>query len=394
MNNCDYSYGVARNGRFNLWRGYWLLSAALAFQAFAGAAATNSAVSLETKVRIVLFCPADLDFPPGAAHRLTQAADACDKFYFDWMNHWGYPPAVKSLFVRNASGAAEVLQVRGEDDAASGKYSEPNFADYVMRRAGSQFHLQTNGVVWWIFIYLGDRPARFNDFAGAGNPRIGGWAMVNYDTIAGEIRPELGLSEGFNGEFHLRGTIHELGHAFGLPHIGPDASLGFGNSLMGPTTAEYAKRNLPKPEQAYLPEACAAMLWKHPIFSGTAKDRDVIAKVKLADYKPAYNSTNDTITISGKVETDQPAHSVVLIDDLGGRNEYWKQSHAARITPDGTFKMEINKPAKASGHYRILFCLDNGMVTGDGVHIRFVNRGDIKKSYQFHDGTFQFDGDE
>jgi len=215
--------------------------------------------------------------------------------------------------------------------------------------------------------------------------------MVNYDSVSGEIRADLGLAEGFNGEYFLKGTIHELGHAFGLPHVGPDLSVGLGNSLMGPSTTVYARRKYPKAEQVYLTESSSAMLWKHPVFCGTAMGRVQPANVKLVDYKPRFNRTNDTVIISGKLVADQLAHSVVLIDDEGRPNdEYWSKSHTARISPDGIFQIKINKPAKVKGHFRILFCFENGLVTGDGTNITFGNRGDIRKFYNFRNDDFQF----
>lgn len=127
------------------------------------------------------------------------------------------------------------------------------------------------------------------------------------------------------------------------------------------------------------------MLWKHPIFSGTAR------RVKLVDYKAVFNRAGDSVTISGKLIADQPAHSVVLMDDRGRPNdEYWVQSYAARIAPDGTFQIKIDKPAKVNGHYRIVLCFENGLVTGDGTHLAFGNRGEIRKSYSFRKGDFQF----
>jgi hypothetical protein len=160
---------------------------------------------------------------------------------------------------------------------------------------------------------------------------------------------------------------------------------------MGPTTAAYGRRKYPKADQIYLTESSAAMLWKHPIFSGTPRDSVRLPGVKLVDYKPAFNQTNDAVTISGKLIADQPAHSIVLIDDLGRPNDqYWVQSYTARIRHDGTFEIKFNHPAKVSGHYRILFCFENGLVTGDGPSVGFDNRGDIRKSYSFHNDNFQF----
>ena len=340
--------------------------------------------------RMVFFTPSDLAVPTGARERLTKIAETTEAFFFKWMNRWGYPPAAKNLFRREPDGLVEALTVRGDLPVASGKYAKPDYAQYVIERATRQYHVTGKGVVWWIFVYLGDRPARFNDYAGDGNPRDGGWAMVNYDTLPGEIRPDLGPAEDFNGQCFLKGSIHELGHAFGLPHAGPDLALGLGNALMGPTNAIYAAHKLPKPDQVYLSKASAAMLWKHPIFSGAIRDRFPIPSVKVLDYKPVFDSTG--VAISGKLVADQPAHSVVLIDDQGRKDEYWFRSHSARIGPDGTFRIKIAEPAKATGHYRILFCFDNGLVTGDGKGIMFSHGGYLRTSYSFRDGDFQFGG--
>ncbi|MDB6016256.1 MAG: Periplasmic component of the Tol biopolymer transport system [Pedosphaera sp.] len=337
-------------------------------------------------VRIVLFTPSNLKAPAGARKRLTQIADSAEKFLFGGMKRWGYSPVAKSLFRRESDGSVEVLQVRGDRPVWSGRYANPNYAEDVIQRASQKYRVAGEGHIWWIFIYLGDRPTRFNDWRGFGNSRDGGWAMVNYDTIPGEIRSDAGLEEGFNAQYFLKGTIHELGHAFGLPHIGPDLALGLGNSLMGPNNSVYADRKYPKADQVYLTESSAAMLWKHPVFSGTARDRILQPSAKLVDYQPKFSLADDRVTLSGKLIADQRAHTVVVIDDQGRPfyDNYWFQSHAARIAPDGTFQVTIDKPAKTNGCYRILFCFENGMVTGDG------KGGNIQKSYVFHDGIFQF----
>jgi hypothetical protein len=85
------------------------------------------------------------------------------------------------------------------------------------------------------------------------------------------------------------------------------------------------------------------------------------------------------------------AHSVVVIDDLGKpEDEYWYRSHVGRIAADGTFRVAIDRPAPADGHFRVLFCFDNGIVTGDGAGVVFDDRGDIRKSYRFRDGSYRF----
>lgn len=349
-----------------------------------------SHAAAQEMVRMVVFTPADLSVPADARKKLTEVAEATERFYFQWMKHWGYPPAVTNLFHRQADGQVELLTVKGEQPAASGKYSKPDFSNYVISEATKKYNVPGKYHVWWIFVYLGDRPARFNDFAGGGNPVGGGWAMVNYDTLPGDYQPEKSLVEGYNGEVFLKGMIHELGHAFGLPHQGPDPELGLGNTLMGPTTKLYVASKKSLPDQVYLCEASAAMLWKHPVFAATNSDQWRKASLKLLDCKTTYNSTNDSVTLSGKLVSDQHAHSVVVIDEPKTvRNDYWHQSYAARIAADGTFQVNIRRPAN-DGRLRLLFCFVNGAVTGDGANVGFADRGDIKKSYHFENGTFQF----
>ena len=172
----------------------------------AGAEAVPNAVELKTTrptVCLVFFMPSDLRMPAGVRQRLTKIADATEKFFFQGMNRWGYPPGAESLFRREAGGLVEVLNLPGDMPLSSGKYGKPNYAEEVITQATRQYQVAREGQVWWIFIYLGDRPVRFQNFAGAGNPRDGGWAMVNYDSLPGEVNPDLGLAEGFNGRIHV-----------------------------------------------------------------------------------------------------------------------------------------------------------------------------------------------
>ncbi len=342
-------------------------------------------------IRLILFTPTDREPPATVPRRLTQIADATEAFLLGEMKRRGYPPAVSKLFRRNPDGTVKVTYVKGERPASDPSYAKATCRDEAIDKAKRQLRIEGDGHIWWTFLYLGDRPTRFSEWMGGGCARDGGWSIVNYESLPGEVRPDLNPGKGFNAEVFLKGTIHELCHAFGLPHIGPDLSLGMGNSLMGPNSSVYAERKYSNADQIYLTEASAAMLWKHPVFSGSIEARQRQPEVKLAEFKATFSRTSNRTTLAGKLVADLPAHSVVVLDDLGKpEDEYWYRSHVARIAPDGTFKVAIDRLAKANGHFRIVFGFDNGMVTGDGAGVVYGDRGEIRKGYRFRDGSYLF----
>jgi hypothetical protein len=113
--------------------------------------------------------------------------------------------------------------------------------------------------------------------------------------------------------------------------------------------------------------------------------------VKLAEYRPVFDAPTNTVTVSAKVASEPLPHSAVIIDDRGEGDGYWSRSYAARVARDGSFQIKINDGSKGSGHYRFLFCFDNGLVTGDGTHFSLDNFGEVKKAYMFKDGAYRFD---
>ncbi len=179
-------------------------------------------------LRIVFCTPSDLAEPPGVADRLTRVADAAEQFLVAGMKRQGYPPAVARFFARTPTGQVEIIRVRGATAATDPKYHDPAIHAEIIERAEAAGRVGGAGHLWWIFMYLGPAPTRFETWKGSGDSVAGGWAIVNYDSIPGEVRPDDFLSAGFNDKFALKGTIHELGHAFGLPHEGPDLGAGVG----------------------------------------------------------------------------------------------------------------------------------------------------------------------
>ena len=303
-------------------------------------------------LRVVLFTPSDVEPPAGVQHRLTQASDSAERFFVRWMTRWEYEPANKRIFQRDKAGAVEVLFVKGDRPLGSGLYEKAGFQSEVIEKAATQYHIPRHRHVWWVFVYLGDPPRRFRDYRAEGNSRDGGWALVNYTNTPGEIRPGDELGGGFNDQFTLKGCVHELGHALGLPHIGPNPRRKLGNTLMGPQSDIYERQVGRNEDRVYLPEACAAMLWMHPLFSGTAKDRSNLPSVKLGDYRAVYDRRLGRIRLSGHLISDAKGHSVVVIDDMeqeaGGRTGSAPTPPASPPTEHSHWR-STTRPARAGG---------------------------------------------
>jgi hypothetical protein len=343
-------------------------------------------------VRVVMFTPADIAPPAGVVKRLTRVADAAERFLVAGMERAGYAPAVRKLFRRQADGSLEVIFATGESPRASGRYDNPTFAAEAIARASKVGKVSDPNAVWWVFVYVGDPPTRFNNYRGSGDSAHGGWALVNYDSRPGTIRPEAELGEGFNATFTLKGCIHELGHAFGLPHVGPNPGKRLGVSLMGPNFDEYVARvTAARGEtRVYLTDLSAAMLWKHPLFSGTGEAREVMPRVRMADYKPRFDRARRRVSLRGMLVADRPAHTVVVLDLADApQGSYWSRGYAARLADDGSFRVDVTEPVATNGHYRIMFCFDNGVVTGDG-----KGHGDasaLVKRYRLERGALRFE---
>jgi hypothetical protein len=249
-----------------------------------------------------------------------------------------------------------------------------------------KYNLDAQGQVWWIFTYKG--PER-RGFRGGGNAQRGGTSTSIYNPDDdGHLRLEDELGSDEQARIKSKGSIHELGHVFGLPHIGPLEGDQLGNSLMGPVIRAYRAR-YPNETRVYLTKASAAILWKHPLYSGTTKDREVVPKLGFKNFKVVYHQDRGCMILTGKVISDYAAHSIVVANESEAmRSDYWKKSFAARIADDGSFQVAINELDHTHGQLRIVCCFNNGAIVGQGKGLGL--QSGFVKQYRFNDGAFTF----
>lgn len=335
--------------------------------------------------RIVFFTPSDVEPPDGVSLRLRESVEYAQQFYGKWMKHWGYASDSPLPVELDAHGAPKVLFVKGRFDEASGRYTKLGFEPEVVEAACEKYDIDPKGQVWWIFTYRG--PER-RGFRGGGNAKRGGISTAIYDPEAeGRLVVDVELASD-DAPKNSKASIHELGHALGLPHLGPLQNDKLGNSLMGPVVKAYRSR-FPQEQRVYLTKASAAMIWKHPLFSGSTKDRELTPKLEIADLDVAYDNADERMVVTGKVVSDHTAHSVVIANQSDAtRSDYWRKCFVDRVKEDGSFEVVMDELDQSDGQLRIVACFNNGAVVGrDGLGLS----SGFTKQYYFRDETYQIE---
>lgn len=332
-------------------------------------------------VQIVFLTPADVDPPAGVSRRLTQVADYTEALLVKWMKAWNYPPRREQIFSRNADGSVVIRFVRSPESLQSGVFplKDGNRARHGKKLAIEQYNLPPNLDVWWVWVYVGDPPRRYSSYLGSGNAATGGLSQVNYANLPGEIRRDADIGNTFLAELTLKGTIHEFGHALGLPHNGPLLKRDLGMPLMGATIANYRRRMKNKEQRCYLTEASAAILWKHPLFSGTQERRYANPKLEWQDIAINNDLQKRIAHLTGRISSDIPVHSVVVYDVVPDiQQTYFQKPYVVRVDKDGRFDITVDEPigVPVNGSLNLVGCFENGTMTGDG-----KERG-IKSAYE------------
>jgi hypothetical protein len=171
------------------------------------------------RAQIVFMTPADVEAPRNVQARLTEAAGYTEAMLVKWMKFWDYPPERENIFLRNDDGSVKVRFVTSPDSLATGEFplKDGNLARKGKLLAMDKYEIGKALDVWWVWVYVGDPPTRYSSYLGSGSAGVGGLSQVNYVNLPGKIGVDDKLATPFFTELTLKGTIHEFGHALGLP---------------------------------------------------------------------------------------------------------------------------------------------------------------------------------
>ncbi|RLV58918.1 hypothetical protein D5018_14725 [Parashewanella curva] len=361
-----------------------------------GLASEQEQTKNDSLIHMVMFTPKGQAAPQKTDQRLNEVADISEKFFNHWMQYWGYPVAQPFKLNRNPNGDVKINYVEGRYTHASKKYENYGFyKKSVIAQTSTQYGLPKDHQFWWAFYY--PKKIKKGAYVGGGDFQ-GGFSRAGFKDVKGDIDVNGSLAaKGTADAFLLKAVVHEMGHALGLPHNGPHQKDGLGNSLMGPVNKVY-KRKTKGDERVYLSKASAAMLWKHPVFTGTDTDIDKKINFSLNDYQAHFDKSNNQIIVNGQLKTDYPAHSVVIADTPNSlKSAYWQKMYVCDIKDGGKFTCVINEPEQSSGKLQMVFCFENGAVMGipkserTRSKERLVWNKALRKKYSFKKGEYQFE---
>ena len=319
------------------------------------------------QVHVILFVPSDSTVPEGYQGRIDQIVTYCEAFFTREFDRWEHEDVVMP-FRRSDDGHVEVTVMQGK--RAGSEYKPVDVRGEVMdaKRASGEIAEGKPRQVWWMFVYAGDPPKKFKGYLGGFGPKIGGWAVCNFDTTPGKIDPKEPLGSEFLANLTLKGMIHELGHGFQLPHIGPLMRDDAGNTLMGPTHFNYKRQFPAGTKYVYLCETEAAMLAVHPAFRGVPDDRAGLPRPQVQNLQYRSDTKNHRIIVSGRVRAQEqkPVYAFVADESDARPGEYWTRTYVGEVAPNGEFEVVLTEPAEAGGTLKTWFAFENGAQTGNG----------------------------
>lgn len=352
---------------------------------FAGKLPAAAAGPNPCQVHVILFVPADIAPPAGYQQRIDDMVRYGEAFFTRELKRWGHEKVVMP-FRRTKNGHVEVTLVRGK--LAASRYKPVSLRGEVMDLNREQNKLANGRQVWWILVYVGDPPAKFPGYLGGFGEQIGGWAVCNFNTAPGRIDPEAELGSDFLEDLTLKGMIHELGHGFQLSHIGPLQKDDRGNTLMGPTHANF-RRVVKNEQRVSLCEAEAALLANHPAFRGEQDIPARLPKVDVQDMKYTADRKARSIVVRGRLTASSRGVYAVVGDESDARpGEYWTKTYVGRVAHDGQFEVVVSEPAESGGTLKTWFAFEGGAQTGDGSS-RGRDSG-IAKPYTYRGGQWTF----
>lgn len=338
--------------------------------------------SISRKLHIVYWTPSDREPQPQWRERLSRAMEATADFYESELKRLGV--AARRLPLDHATdGLVNIHLVKGAEPYAH--YNRESGAEIrgeclpVLRAAGIAAERETIAIFCNMSVWDAEkRTLRQNSpYYANGSARSGTAWQVDSPLLDPQWLAEKGehiqdgeygrISLGRYNSIFVGGVIHELGHAFGLPHNRerPDEAALFGTALMGAGNRTYGENIRGEGKGSFLTLAHGLRLASHPLFTGSDKG---LAEKPVANFSDlAVRTEGKSIVVTGRIAGTPRVYAVVGYSDPAGGSNY--DATTASAVPGGEERFTLRFSALQAGklgELRLIACHVNGLTTQRG----------------------------
>ena len=325
-------------------------------------------VATERRLRFVYFTPSDREPAPEYRERLTRVIDETIKFYAEQIA--GYGLKARPLMVdRDDDGLLRFVMVQGKEPWLAYNSKEYAYGEKIrnecipkLKTAGIDPEQETIAVFTAVMDW-DESKQRFRQrspYQGSGNARFGFCWQIDAPPLDPVHLPEKSptiddgeygmVSIGKWNSLFVGGVIHELGHAFGLPHNAqrPKQGTVLGTSLMGSGNRVYGDQLRDEGLGTFLTFADAVRLVSHPLFSGSEKGLQSSGNLGDAFEAIQVQADGEAFVVSGKVRSTPATYAVISYTDPVGHGDYDSITTTCVPDADGSFRIRCEDLARGT----------------------------------------------
>jgi len=356
------------------------LSASVIFAVIAtsGSAAEESKAATQVKppvIRVTYFAPADREPIPGYVERIDRVMEEVQRFYREGMKAAGYGPMTFEL-ERDEQKRLVVHVARGPGKLREYGRNASGAVAAVVRKALAAKGMDPKNEMIVIFANLlewqGDKAVEIGPYCGGGS-HLGGTAWVYDDKLLdprklGSKEPggyyHQPCSVGKFNSHYIGGVAHEMGHAFGLPHVCQTKAerKARGNALMGSGNHSYGNQLRGEGNGSFLSDTSALFLSRNRYFAGDLPAARNEATCKLTELSAVFKEGK--LLISGRLVANPAAHGIAAYDDWERVSaDYDAIGWAGKVDKDGRFRLEIDELRRGASQMRFRVAHVSGRVS-------------------------------
>lgn len=309
-------------------------------------------------LHVVYWTPRDKPVADGYQERLDTIFDDIEEFYRGQMESLGFGPNKTVGIDRDEAGALKIHFVKGQKDYD--QYEVASGADIrreclnTLREAGVDASDETLVIFCNMSVWDSEsrRISQNSPYYALGSNTEGTAWQVDSPILKLEDLTNQGdhvidgqygrITLGKYNTIFIGGIVHELGHAFGLPHNKEraDQAKEFGVALMGSGNRAYKDELRGDGKGAFITLAHGLKLASHPMFSGYTARMHEDPETQVDDLR--FEQAGNGFTVSGKVTGSIPPYAVLAYMNPEGNQDYNATTTSCIPDEKGNFTVLCN----------------------------------------------------